>query len=204
MNTARQDIPHDQRILTTCDGAIASVVFNNPARHNAMSMTMWQGLEAAMTAYATDDQVRAVVLSGAGGRAFVSGADISEFGSQRDTADGVEIYNRATETADAAVYHFPKPVIAKIRGYCIGGGLGIALGCDIRICSEESTFGIPAAKLGLGYGYAGVKTLVDLVGPSRAMEIFYTARQFDAGEALQMGLVNRVVPDADLDVQWMR
>lgn len=191
--------PDDQRILTRRDGHVAHIVFNNPARHNAMSLSMWRGLAAGLAGMADDPAVRVVVLSGAGGRAFVSGADISEFGEQRDSPEAVVAYNRAVDEAEAAVTGFPKPVLAKIAGYCLGGGVGIALGCDIRICSDGATFGIPAGRLGLGYGAEGVARLVQVVGPAAAAEIFMTAERFGAAEALRLGLVNRVVPAAELD-----
>ncbi len=140
-----------------------------------------------------------VVLSGAGGKAFVSGADISEFAEKRSSPESVQEYNRIAGLANAAIIEFAKPTIAMIQGYCIGGGLGVALCCDLRLAAEDSRFAVPAAKLGLGYAYDGIKRLVDVVGPSFAKEIFYTARQFDATEALQMGLVNRVVPAADIE-----
>jgi len=138
-------------------------------------------------------------VSGSGGKAFVSGADISKFESERSSKEAIDRYNQVVDEANAAVYDFPKPTIAMIHGYCIGGGVGLALCCDLRICSDNSKFGVPAAKLGLGYGFKGIKKLVDLVGPSFAKEIFFTARQFSAAEALQMGLVNRVLPDAELE-----
>ena len=141
-----------------------------------------------------------MVLTGAGGKAFVSGADISRFGDERANEEAVARYNATTEKANSAVHEFPKPTIAMIRGYCIGGGLGLAVCCDLRICGDNSRFAVPAAKLGLGYGYAGLKRLVDVVGPSFAREIFFTARQFDAAEAREMGLVNRVVPDGEVEV----
>ena len=149
--------------------------------------------------FAADKSIRVVVLTGAGGKSFVSGADISEFESERSSKAAIDHYNEVVDKANAAVFEFPKPTIAMIRGYCIGGGLGLAICCDMRICSDNSKFGIPAVKLGLGYGFMGVKRLVDLVGPSYAKEIFFTARQFDADEAQIMGLVNRVVPDAELE-----
>jgi len=129
----------------------------------------------------------------------VSGADISKFESERSSKEAVDRYNVAVDKANTAVYEFPKPTIAMIRGYCIGGGVGLALCCDLRICSDNSKFGVPAAKLGLGYGFSGIKKLVDVVGPSFAKEIFFTARQFTALEALQMGLVNRVLGEAELE-----
>ena len=145
-------------------------------------------------------------MTGAGGKAFVSGADISRFEKERSNEDAVKHYNEVVDKSYRAFHEFPKPIIAMIRGYCIGGGMGLATCCDIRIATEKSTFAVPAAKLGLGYGYSGLKRLVDVVGPSFAMEIFYTARQFTAAEALTMGLVNRVVPDGELEsyVQELR
>lgn len=187
------------QIITRKDGAVARIVFNNPARHNAMSYEMWEATARAMETYATDDSVRVVVLSGAGGKAFVSGADISKFGAERASEEGIAKYNAMTIRAYDAIHAFPKPTIAMIQGFCMGGGAAIAVCCDIRVATPSSRFGIPAAKLGLGYEYAGVKRLVDLVGPSFAKEIFYTARQFDAEEARMMGLVNRVVPDGEIE-----
>src|SRR5262249_7066603 len=133
------------------------------------------------------------------GKSFVSGADISKFESERASLEATKHYNATVAKANESIYEFAKPTIAMIRGYCIGGGLGLAVCCDLRICSDNSRFGIPAAKLGLGYGYTGIKRLSDLVGPSFAKEIFYTARHFDAEEARSMGLVNRVVPEAELE-----
>jgi enoyl-CoA hydratase/carnithine racemase len=129
----------------------------------------------------------------------VSGADISKFESERSSMEAVKHYNATVGRANQTVYEFPKPTIAMIDGYCIGGGLGLALCCDLRIASEKSKFGVPAAKLGLGYSYPGLKRLVDAVGPAFAKEIFFTARQFDATEAREMGLINRVVPGAELE-----
>ena len=149
--------------------------------------TCGRGRPKSSTDFARDDEVRVVVLTGAGGKAFVSGADISRFESERSSLDATRVYNQTVEKANASIYEFPKPTIAMIRGYCIGGGLGLAVCCDLRICSDNSKFAIPAAKLGLGYGYAGVKRLIDVVGPAFAKEIFYTARQFDAEEARAMG-----------------
>ncbi|OYY06607.1 MAG: enoyl-CoA hydratase [Rhizobiales bacterium 35-68-8] len=143
--------------------------------------------------------MRVVVVTGAGGKAFVSGADISKFESERASKEASDRYNTAVDHAYGAFYEFPKPTIAMIRGYCIGGGMGLAMSCDLRICSEGSKFAVPAAKLSIGYRYAGLKKLVDVVGPSFAKEIFYTARQFTAQEAQTMGLVNRVLPDAELE-----
>jgi enoyl-CoA hydratase/carnithine racemase len=187
------------KMLARKDGRLGRVIFNNPERYNAMSYEMWEATADILADYAKDDDVRVVVLSGAGGKAFVSGADISKFGAERATADGIAKYNAMTERAYAAVYNFPKPTIAMIQGFCMGGGMGLAICCDLRIATPGSRFGVPAAKLGLGYEYSGVKRLADVVGPSFTKEIFFTARQFDAEEARVMGLVNRISPDAEIE-----
>jgi enoyl-CoA hydratase/carnithine racemase len=192
-------MPATDKMLGAREGAIGWITFNNPARRNAVSLAMWQALGEMVRSYVEDPSVRAIVLRGAGDEAFVSGADISEFEEKRSSEETTAAYNRAAEEATAALEHAGKPTIAMIRGYCIGGGLGLAICADMRICSDNSKFGIPAVKLGLGYGYVGVKRLVDLTGPSYAKEIFFTARQFDADEARMMGLVNRVVPSAELE-----
>jgi len=188
-----------EKMLSRKEGGVGYLVFNNPERHNAVSLEMWDATRRILDDFERDANVRVVVLTGAGGKSFVSGADISEFEKLRSSQELVDRYNSVSEKAFTGIYEFPKPTIAMIRGYCIGGGLGLAVCCDMRICSDNSKFGIPAAKLGLGYGYVGVKRLVDLVGPSFAKEIFYTARQFDAEEARMMGLVNRVVSSAELE-----
>jgi enoyl-CoA hydratase/carnithine racemase len=160
---------------------------------------MWAATRDILEQFRNDPDIRAVVLTGAGGKAFVSGADISKFGAERSSEEAVAKYNATTEQAFSGVYGFPKPTIAMIRGYCIGGGMALATCCDIRICTPGSKFGIPAAKLGLGYDHKGVRRLMDVVGPSFAKEIFFTARQFDAEEARMMGFVNRIVPDEELE-----
>ena len=187
------------KMLSRKEGGVGYLIFNNPERHNAVSLEMWDAASGILADFASDRAIRVVVLTGAGGKAFVSGADISKFESERSSKDAIDRYNAAVDQANTAVYEFPKPTIAMIRGYCIGGGMGLATCCDLRICTERSTFAVPAAKLGLGYGYTGLKRLVDIVGPSFAMEIFYTARQFTAADAQVMGLVNRVVPDGELE-----
>jgi enoyl-CoA hydratase/carnithine racemase len=195
MNVATQT----DKMLSRKEGGVGCLIFNNPERHNAVSLEMWEAATAILADFSADKNVRVVVLTGAGGKAFVSGADISKFESERSSKAAIDLYNATVAKANDAVYEFPKPTIAMIRGYCIGGGVGLALCCDLRICSDNSKFGVPAAKLGLGYGFTGIKKLVDLVGPSFAKEIFFTARQFTATEALQMGLVNRVLPAEELE-----
>ena len=187
------------KMLSRKEGKVGYLTFNNPERHNAVSLEMWEAASGFLDDFKKDKNIRVVVVTGAGGKAFISGADISKFEKERSTQEGVDRYNAAVDHANNAFYTFPKPTIAMIRGYCIGGGVGLALCCDMRICTDSSKFAVPAAKLGLGYRYDGLKKLVDLVGPSFAKEIFFTARQFTAAEAQVMGLVNRVLPDAELE-----
>jgi enoyl-CoA hydratase/carnithine racemase len=187
------------KMLSRKEGQVGYLTFNNPEKHNAVSLEMWEAAEGYLEEFKTDKNIRVVVVNGAGGKAFVSGADISKFEKERSDKETSDRYNEAVDRAYGAFNSFPKPTIAMIRGYCIGGGVGLALSCDLRICTEGSKFAVPAAKLSIGYRYAGLKKLVDVVGPAFAKEIFYTARQFTAQEALMMGLVNRVLPDGEFD-----
>jgi enoyl-CoA hydratase len=187
------------RMLVDRDGPIGWITFSNPARRNAVSLAMWQALHGLVRELADDESVRVIVVKGAGEQAFVSGADISEFEQLRSSRETVRTYNHAAEEATEALRHVGKPTIAMIRGYCIGGGVSVALSCDLRIAGAGARFGVPAARLGLGYEFGGVRKLVDVVGPAFAKEIFFTARQFSAAEALAMGLVNRVVADDGLE-----
>jgi len=187
------------RILTHREGACLTITFNNPDRLNAMSKDMWLAAADLLNAAGEDDEVRVVILTGAGDRAFVAGADISKFADERANFEAQLDYGRAVEAMHAALKNLRKPTIARVNGYCIGGGLAIAIDCDLRLVSDKSTFAVPAAKLGLGYAASGVRTLRELVGPAFTAEIFYTARQFTAEDARIMGLVNRVVPEAELD-----
>jgi enoyl-CoA hydratase len=187
------------KILARKDGAIGWLTFNNPERRNAVSLDMWQAMPAILSSFASDKDIRAVVLTGAGEKAFASGADISQFEKERATAEQVKRYDEISGKAQAALEGCDKPVLAMIRGYCIGGGLNIAVLCDLRIAADDSRFGIPAAKMGLGYKAGSMKKLVDLVGKANALEIMITARQYSAAEAQAMGLVHRVVPVQDLE-----
>jgi len=188
-----------EKMLSRKEGGIGYVIFKNPERHNAVSLDMWEAASRFLDNFRNDKSIRVVVLTGAGGKAFVSGADISKFEEERSDEKAIARYNKAVDQAYTAVYEFPKPTIAMIRGYCLGGGVGLAVCCDLRICSDNSRFAVPAAKLGLGYGYTGIKRLSDIVRPAFTKEIFFTARQFDATEAQAMGLVNRVVPKDELE-----
>jgi enoyl-CoA hydratase len=183
------------RMLWRIDtNGIGWIVFNHPERRNALSLEMWQGLADILAHYAANDAVRVAVMRGAGGKAFVSGADISEFDSQRANARQKEDYGRVAGDANRWLARFEKPLLACIEGFCIGGGLATALAADVRIATPESRFGIPAARLGLGYEYEGLAKLARVVGPARARDIMLSARFFDAAEALAMGLVEFVVP----------
>jgi enoyl-CoA hydratase/carnithine racemase len=195
----KRKMSQTDKMLARKQGGVGILTFNNPERHNAVSLEMWEATKRILDDFAADSNIRVVVLTGAGGKAFVSGADISKFASERATLEASRAYNVKSDAAYSSIAEFPKPTIAMIQGYCIGGGVGLAVCCDLRICSDNSRFAVPAAKLGLGYGYSGLKRLVDIVGPSFAKEIFYTARQFDAQEALVMGLVNRAVPAGELE-----
>jgi enoyl-CoA hydratase/carnithine racemase len=186
-------------ILSAIDGPVATLTFHNPERHNAMSLDMWRAAADVFAGLAADPAVRVIVLTGAGEKAFVSGADISRFSLERASAESVAIYNAAVDHFSDLLLDCQKPCIAMIRGYCIGGGIGIATCCDLRISDETARFGVPAAKLGLGYGTHNLRRLARLIGPQFAAEMLYTARQFDAAEAVRIGLVNRVAPDAVLE-----
>jgi enoyl-CoA hydratase/carnithine racemase len=187
------------RMLARIEDGIGWMTYNNPARLNAMSMDMQEAVPRVLSAFQESPDVRVVVVTGAGGKAFVSGADISEFGDKRTSAEARATYDRVAAEAGRAWTTVDKPIIAMIRGYCIGGGLLTALQTDMRIAAEGSQFGVPAAKLGLGYGYAGVDKLMALVGPAWAAEILFSARRLSDQEALRIGLVNRIVPDDTLE-----
>jgi enoyl-CoA hydratase len=187
-------ISKTDKMVARKDKHVGWITFNNPAHHNAVSLAMWQGLADIANDFASDPNIRVVVLQGAGDKAFVSGADISEFAEQRDSADATQRYDEVAQQGMQALRNINKPTLAMIQGYCIGGGVAVALNCDIRIAADNARFAVPAAKLGLGYEYDGVRKLVDVVGPSFAKEIFFTARQFSAPEAVAMQLINRMVP----------
>ena len=192
-----------EQLLCDVDDGIALVTFNNPAKRNALSAEIRGALPGVLRALQADRDVRVVVLTGAGGKAFVSGADISEFGEQRTTPEARAEYDRKAADAGRAWLELEKPIIAMIQGFCIGGGLLTALQADLRIASDDSQFGVPAARLGLGYGFGGVEQLLQLVGPSWASEILFSARRLTAAEALHCGLVNRVTTvDALRDEVW--
>src|SRR5260221_9760675 len=188
----------DGKILQNIADGVGVITFNNAEKRNAMSLDMWEGLGHALVELRDDPDIRVVILVGAGDKAFVSGADISQFEQTRHNAEASEEYSKKSAAQRALLADYPKPIIASIRGFCLGGGMQVAMLADIRIASENSQFGIPAAKLGIAYGYDGLKHLVSLVGPSWARLIMYTGMRIDSAEALRIGLVDRVVPDAEL------
>ena len=181
------------------DGPVGRLVLDNPERRNAIGAQMWLGIPQAIDEFNNDATVRVIVIRGEGTQAFAAGADISEFEKNRSSGDQVKAYEEATSAAHHAIESVPKPVIALIHGFCVGGGLAVALSCDLRYADASSRFAIPAARLGLGYGAHGTGRLVATVGHAHAREIMFSARRYDANEAWAMGLVNRVLPDAELD-----
>jgi enoyl-CoA hydratase len=188
------------KLLLEKDGPIGWIVFNQPEKRNAVSQEMWELMPKYVEDLATDDAIRVVILRGAGDAAFVSGADISQFKDKRKNMADEEQYRRISARGQESLAHLQKPLLAMIHGFCIGGGLAIAIGCDLRICSDDARFGVPAARLGLGYHYSGMDKLMRLVGPAYTKEIFFTARtDFSAQDAWRMGLVNQVVAKAELE-----
>lgn len=189
---AHTEVPSPtERVLAWLDHTTLHIQFNNPARHNALSVDMWEAIPPLLQHALSNDSVRLVVFSGAGDKAFVSGADISQFKDMRAAQEAVTRYEAMAEDALTAIQDFPKPTLSCINGYCIGGGVNVAIACDIRIASQPSVFSIPAARLGLGYRYSAMKNLIDLIGPGAAKDLFFTARRIDAAEAKALGLISR-------------
>ena len=188
-----------KQILVERDGHVARVIINRPNRRNALSFAAWQSLAAAFDNLAADPDVRVVVLTGAGERAFCAGNDISEFAEKRSTPEQVEAYDQVISHAYEVIGGIDKPLIARVRGFAVGGGFELMQLCDIQIASAGARFAMTPARLGLGYKLDDVQLLVDRIGPRAAREMLFTGRLFDAAEAEHMGFVTRVVPDEDLD-----
>src|SRR6266498_3997258 len=186
-------------ILVERDGGIATVVFNRPRVRNAVSLAVWREIANVTEALSRDDAVRAIVYRGAGRDAFASGADISEFKENRKDTETALAYNKKTEAAYTAIRVCPKPTVAMVFGFCMGGAMALAMACDLRFAAGGSKFGIPAAKLSIIYGLDPVHQLVDLVGPAYAKDILYSARAVEAEEALRIGFIQRLVPAAELE-----
>ena len=185
-------------LLAETDGPIGWITFNDPARHNTLSLAMQDAIAPVVESWDRDDAVRVIVMRGAGERAFVSGADISEFGAERTAPEARERYAARSAATYGVWQAIDTPVIAMIDGYCIGGGLLLALQADIRICSDRSTFAVPAARLGLGYAAGSVRTMMQVLGPAVTSDLLFSARRLPAEEAVTAGLVNRCVPAAEL------
>ena len=187
------------KMLSRIDNGVGYITFNNPEKHNAVSIEMWDALETMLYSFKSNDRVRVIVLNGAGGKSFVSGADISKFDKERSSKEAVLSYNKRTQKVYENLESFPKPTIAMINGYCIGGGLNLAVCCDIRICSEKSKFAMPAAKLSLGYPFSSIKRLFDVMGPGMAKHFMFTADKISAAEALSCGLVQKLISENDIE-----
>jgi len=186
------------KLITSKADGVGHIILNQPEKRNAIAYEMWQGIAVTADDYASDDTVRVVVISGAGDKAFSAGADISQFAEKRSDKAATDDYNATVRKALEAVDRLGKPTIAMVQGFCVGGAMSLATHFDMRIASDDSRFGIPAAKLGLAYRWEDVHALVQLIGPTFTREILYTGRLFDATEAQQMGLVNRVMPRSEL------
>jgi enoyl-CoA hydratase len=191
VTTSGDCVSPTERVQVRMDGGTLHIVFNNPVKHNALSVDMWAAVPGLLAQAADDERVRLVVFSGAGEKAFVSGADISQFEDRRAAEEAVKHYEALAEDALMSIYRFSKPTLACIRGWCIGGGVNVAISCDIRIAASDAVFAIPAARLGLGYRYSALQNLVDLIGVGATKDLFYTARRIDAAEAQRLGLVSR-------------
>jgi enoyl-CoA hydratase len=188
-----------ERLIAEKRGSVGWITFNQPEKRNAVSVDMWEAIPKVLDGFAADNEVRVIALKGAGDKAFVSGADISQFEKQRSGPEAVQYYEEIAERAQLMLHGFDKPTVAVIRGFCLGAGVNIALCCDLRIAADDAKMGIPAARMGLGYRTSATKNLVDTVGAPNAREIMLTARQIPADEARAMGLVHRVVPVAQLE-----
>ena len=187
------------KMLAAKEDGIGLITFNQPEKRNAMSVEMWVGLGEILDEFSEDSSVRVVILTGAGTKAFVSGADISQFDKLRSNADAQQEYDRMTGVGRKKFQAFRKPTIARIRGFCLGGGLALAMQTDLRIAATDSQFGIPAARLSIAYAFDGLRNLVNLVGPAHARMILYTGTRIDAAEAQRIGLINKMVVDEDLN-----
>ena len=187
------------KMLSRVEEGVGYITFNNPEKHNAVSIEMWDALEKILDEFRLSKDIRVIVLNGAGGKSFVSGADISKFDQERSSKEAVLSYNKRTQKVYELLETFPKPTIAMIDGYCIGGGLNLAVCCDIRICSEKSKFAMPAAKLSLGYPFSSIKRLFDVMGPGMAKHFMFTAEKISASEALACGLVQKLVSAENIE-----
>src|SRR5207247_10210364 len=181
-----------ERIIAEKQGSIGWLTFNNPARRNAISIDMWEAIPKVLDRFEQDPQVRVIVLKGEGDKAFVSGADVSQYEKERSSAEGIRYYEEIADRVQERLQSCDKVLIAMIRGYCLGAGVNIALNCDLRLAAEDAGLGIPAAKVGRGYRASSLKNLVDAVGPAYAREVLLTGRQVSAGGGNTMAAVQRL------------
>lgn len=177
--------------------SVCRIIFSNPDRYNAMSLAMWRDLKRIVDQADTDSGIRVIVLEGDGDKAFVSGADISEFAQLRDTPEHIKDYGNAVKAAQHALSACAKPTVASIRGICMGGGMGLALACDLRYCTHDAKFRMPAARLGLGYDLQGIQRASSILGLANTADIFMTARTFDGREAARLGMVHQSYSEAE-------
>jgi len=190
---------YSEKMLGRQDGTVGHLIFNNPEKHNAVSLEMWDAADTILDDFEGREDIRVVVLFGAGGKSFVSGADISKFEKERGSMEAVQHYNERVKVVYDRVQNFPKPTIAMVNGYCLGGGLNLAAACDLRFCSAKSKFAMPAARLALGYPYAAIKRLVNVVGLAAAKHLMFSAQRIDAEEAFRLGLVQKVLAEEELE-----
>lgn len=198
---ATESIDDTPRMIARVENGVGWMIYSNLRRRNAVRLSMWRQIPEIVARFQADPAVKVVALRGDGHDSFVSGADISEFEQVRSRPEDVEVYEAAAGAAGKAIKALTKPTVAVIETWCVGGGIATALSCDLRLASDNTRFQLPAARLGLGYSFGGIKSLVDVVGPAKAKEIFFTARRYDAAQALAMGLVSDVVPAADFEAE---
>ncbi|WP_321339596.1 enoyl-CoA hydratase [Breoghania sp.] len=200
-NASESDEASPGRITLLVEPPIGWLVIDNEPRRNAISLAMWEAVPAAVSQLTQDDRVHVIVVRGAGDATFISGADISEFAETRKDAKSARAYEDENSAAFDAVRACEKPTIAMIRGFCMGGGLGLSAACDMRFATRKSCFSIPAARLGLAYPARAISDLTSLIGPSRTKDLFFSARRFDGEEAFSMGLVDRLIDESDLEAE---
>ena len=192
------DLAKIGQLVARKEGAIGWIVISNPTKRNALSFEMWRDFSKLLREFADDPAIRLVVLTGEGEH-FAAGADISQFGEKRSSGEALSQYNETLKIATAALLDFPKPLLAKIRGACVGGGLALILDCDLRFCSDDAVFLMPAGKLGLGYEFGGIERMIQVIGPSNACDLFFSARKLNATQAKEVGVVNQVFSNQDFD-----
>ena len=199
MNEVAKNRATPGKMLSRSEGSVGWMIFDQQAKYNAVTYDMRRAIPEILEKFEKDDEVRIVIVAGAGDKAFISGSDVSQFGEKRSSKDMIKLYDEASEQANSAMQDFPKPLIAMIQVYCLGACVLTAMLCDFRIAADNSVFGLPPAKLGLGVGFGGVDNLVKLIGPAYASEMLFTGNRYTAEQAMKMGLVNEIVPHTELE-----